>query len=50
MSEWLIQEWPHSAALGERWVAVPPVTPPDKPWPGIRWFASEDEARKACDG
>lgn len=43
-SGWLIQEWPHSEALGVRWVAVPPVTPPFVPWPGIRFFESEGEA------
>jgi hypothetical protein len=41
---WIVQEWPHSKALGERWIAFPPQTAPDKPWPGLKFFASRDDA------
>ena len=41
---WTIREWPHSHALGERWVALPPPSPPDEPWPGLKFFATRDEA------
>jgi hypothetical protein len=50
MTNWIIQEWPHSRALGERWIAFPPTTPPDQPWPGLRFFDTEDDARAYAGG
>ena len=41
---WLIQEWPHSRALGEKWVAFPQAVPAGEKWPGLRFFDSHDEA------
>jgi hypothetical protein len=41
---WTVVEWPHSRALGERWLIFPPQTPPDKPWPGLKFFATCGEA------
>jgi hypothetical protein len=42
---WLIQEWPHSRALGERWVAFPLGVPADQKWPGLKFYASRELAR-----
>jgi hypothetical protein len=44
MNGWTIREWPHTRALGERWSAFPPVTPPEKLWPGLKFFATRDDA------
>lgn len=41
---WIIQEWPHSAGLGDRWFAFPAPTPADEPWPGLKGFATRTEA------
>lgn len=43
---WLVQEWPHTKSLGERWVCVPPNTSHDRKWPGIKFFGAEEAARK----
>jgi hypothetical protein len=46
---WLIQEWPHSRALGKRWYRFPMHVPPDDPWPkGSRFFNTCKEAENAC--
>lgn len=40
----IVQEWPHTRALGERWIVFPPVTPPDQKWPGLRFFPNRAAA------
>jgi hypothetical protein len=42
-------DWPHSRALGERWFARPLNVPADQSWPGVHWFATEQEAREFGD-
>jgi hypothetical protein len=49
MPDWSIHEWPHSRALGERWFARPLNVPADQSWPGVHWFATEQEAREFGD-
>lgn len=41
---WTITQWPWSRGLGARWSAFPPPTPPDRRWPGIKFFATKAEA------
>jgi hypothetical protein len=43
---WIIHEWPHSRSLGKRWIAFPPPTPSDHPWPGLRFFDSREETEE----
>jgi hypothetical protein len=47
MSGWIVQEWPHTAALGERWFAVPP---PQKfqgqKRPNLKFFPSREDAEQ----
>jgi hypothetical protein len=48
--EWnepLIKEWPHSRALGEKWVVYPPAN--TEPWPGLKFFGTEQEANDYAD-
>lgn len=42
---WLIQEWPHTRALGERWIAFPMNVPTHQEWPGLRFYATKHLAR-----
>lgn len=42
---WTIREWPWTPALGERWSAFPPPTMRGDPWPGLKFFPTEEAAR-----
>lgn len=47
---WLVQGWPHSRALGERWVAFPMMgVPSDEKWPGLKLFKTEVGAVEYCN-
>lgn len=41
----LVQQWPHTRSHGERWISFPLGVPADQPWPGLRFYATEAEAR-----
>ena len=45
MVTYLVQQWPHSRALGQRWVSFPLSCPVAQPWPGLRFYATESKAR-----
>jgi hypothetical protein len=42
----IVQEWPYSQALGERWVVFPGPVPADQKWPGLQFYATEEEAKR----
>jgi len=45
MPKFLVQQWPYTQALGERWVSFPVEVPADQKWPGLKFYPTQQEAQ-----